>query len=77
MHCGFEIFCWYSLTSVACRHGRNIERLYKRWRCSIGTIELVGSDVAIYIEGNIHGQSILLRFAAPYSFGVFSQLGNT
>jgi hypothetical protein len=35
--------------------------------------ELVGSQVALYIEGYIHRHSVLHRFASPYSFGIFSQ----
>ena len=44
---------------------------FKHLMFSQRKIELVGGDVAIYIEGHIRRQSIFLSFAAPYSFGVF------
>jgi len=45
--------------------------------CSAGKIESIGRDFALYIKGHIHLESILYRFSAPSSFGVFAELGNT
>ena len=47
--------------------------LFKHLTFSQRKIELVGGDVAIYIEGHVSRQSIFLSCAAPYSFGVFSE----
>lgn len=50
--------------------------LFKHLTFSQRKIELVGGDVAIYVEDDIRWRSILLRSAAPYSFGVFAQPRN-
>jgi hypothetical protein len=50
--------------------------LFKHLTFGQRKIELVGGDVAIYIEGHIGRESIFLSCAAPYSFGVFSEPGH-
>jgi hypothetical protein len=63
-----------SKASLAVSEGGRAERL--GLTSSSGGSQLVGGHVAIFIEGHIHGKSVLLRLAVPKAFGVLSQPGN-